>query len=330
MSNKYSPSLKSVSLSDTNIYTKEECDDCKCKEVEYDNDRIPSNCDRVLYKTSSDVGITQIKYDVIKDYNFVRLSDHLMVFAEFTYNDGLKKGIIFTWNIASLHFDEKDSLEEMQQFISDYRLTTDGYDIICFCFQEVGSTNKFKDVLIQNIGSSGYHVQQNFMRFSLPKYGISILCFTKPPYTSCSKKCYPSGSFKKLKRTKGYAGIMVDGILFLSAHFSIDTSSPDLGLERRKSNLIKIQDDLTQYPNIILAGDLNFRNIGGDQLTRLLDTKFTEFKELGKLQTPTCKVETCPKKYKKGKTLSARSARIARSTRSAKTPSTKAKDISLH
>jgi hypothetical protein len=258
-----------------------------------------------------------------------------MVFAEFTYNSEgkTKRGIIFTWNMASLKFEkeiERKTLEEIPNFMRDYRLTRGIYDTICFCFQEVGATNKVKKALIDNMNKDDYpEVTKNSMRFSFSNYKISILCFTKTrPSTSCGKKCNPSDSFNTF-RTKGYAGIVVDNILFLSSHFSIDTSSPDLGLEGRRRNLIQIKRDLSKYPNIILAGDLNFRNIGGDQLTTLLSNpEFDEFFEFGKLRIPTCKVTPCTKKQSTKKikhisSKSAKSSKSARGTRSAKKPSSK-------
>jgi hypothetical protein len=145
-------------------YTDSECNIPNCA-LQYDTNRNPSNCDRILYKGS---GITPIKYDVYDDEGFIRLSDHLMVYSIFNYNN--KKSIIFTWNIGVLH-NEKDIKCGIQKLLNSFSLLNPNteYEYIVFCLQESPDNDDFIKILIQlfnktykvSINSSESYTQQN-------------------------------------------------------------------------------------------------------------------------------------------------------------------------
>lgn len=278
----------------------------------YDEKRIPSNCDRILYRGS----ISPIKYDIYNDDELIRKSDHLMVYGTFNFKE--EKGIIFTWNIAKSH-NSTTILEGIKLLIK--KLITFNEDYIVFCLQESPQHDKFQSILIDqiNLNNSNYKIICNSSN-SLSGQNVRLIIFNKKigvslsDYKNCSNTIdnissqvnyldtfYKPNIFdikKNILGTKAWVAITIDDLTFISCHLPIDTSIKDcnnyLGNNLRINALKKINTKLNNKNNIILAGDLNFRFIDDntDQLNEVVKQD-TNFKEFGKLQIKTCKLKSC-------------------------------------
>jgi hypothetical protein len=297
-------------------YSDNNCNIPNCT-LQYNTSRNPSYCDRILYKGSS---ITPIKYDVYDDEGFIRLSDHLMVYSIFNYNN--RKSIIFTWNIGTSH-NEKDIQCGIQKLLDKFSLLNPNteYEYIVFCLQESPDDDNFIKILIQlfnkeykvSINSSESYTQQN----------VRLVVFNKmigtPLKDVSNYKVQLKGDIKwavtyfgtpekKAKRTK--AAVLINfrfnDITFISCHLPIDVNiyTPDnyYGNNLRIDALNEIIQNNNNSNNVIIAGDLNFRikpEDGKDQLNELFKglEEYKEYKEFGILPEgkQTCKIVSCYK-----------------------------------
>jgi exonuclease III len=305
--NKYKYKMKYYSDSKCNI------PNCTLK---YDPLRNPSYCDRILYKGSS---ITPIKYDVYDDEGFIRLSDHLMVYSIFNYNN--RESIIFTWNIGKLHSDKdiKCGIQKLLDFFSLLNPNTE-YEYIVFCLQESPDDDNFIKILIElfnkkykvSINSSKSHTQQN-VRLVVFNKMIGTLLENVSNYKVqlnsdilSSSVAYLGTLAKKFLGTKAAVLIKFKDIAFISCHLPIDVDieKPDnyLGNNLRIDALNEIIEANNNSNNVIIAGDLNFRikpTDGIDQLNELFKglEEYKEYKEFGILPEgkQTCKIVSCYK-----------------------------------
>ena len=255
-----------------------------CK-TSYDNKRTPSNCDRILYKGN----IQPILYNVYDESGerngLIRLSDHLMVYGIFKYND--KNGIVFTWNMGSLH-SETNIQCGIDIIIEDFKLKVTNFDYIVFCLQESHSNDKFAEIIVNSINTlnKGYKVSIASSSSRLSNYNVRLIVFDKVygevldnirNYNNVLlteeniKVIYLEPRFiKSLGRTKSAVGLTINDITFISCHLPIDTKDKSvynyLGNNLRLKALEKISDNFSNKPNIIIAGDLNFRKISQNNL----------------------------------------------------------------
>lgn len=275
-------------------------------ELKYNEKRNPSNCDRILYK--GDIQI--LKYDVYES-DFIKLSDHLMVFGIFSHKN--ENGIIFTWNIAKLH-DNIDIGCGIDKLIRYFGLFENNYAYIVFCLQESPNDDKFIKILIEYFLKTQYKVSINSSN-SLTQQNVRLVVFHKNKGTplkdvSNYKIQLIEGidnavenlgeGLKKIKGTKSYVMIKINDITFISCHLpiNVDINDPDnyLGNNLRIDALKKIITDFSNDKNVIIAGDLNFRikpkPDNNDQLDELLPS-IKDYNEFGKLSKHTCKVIPC-------------------------------------
>ena len=132
----------------------------------YDEKRIPSNCDRILYRGS----VSPINYDIYYDDGLIRKSDHLMVYGTFNFKN--ENGIIFTWNIAKSH-NSASILEGIKLLLKEK--ITFNEDYIVFCLQESPQNDKFQNILINqiNLNNSNYKIICNSSNSYT--YGFNLL-----------------------------------------------------------------------------------------------------------------------------------------------------------
>jgi hypothetical protein len=282
----------------------------KC-EYQVSNQRVPSNCDRIIYKSKSP--ITLINYEVINDTDLVliKLSDHKMIFANFILNN--KKYLMFSWNMGA--FDKKITerteliTKEINKFIQKY-INLEDYDFIVFSFQESIKESVFiKDLITQLLEiKKSYNLivnevsNPNFISISsTKKYYVRLLVFSKNNLSIINKgydnfKLYNESRFNQVKTllgTKSFVWAKLNDVTIVSTHFPIDTTdNQTLGNNLRISAFNEIKQKFSDS-DILIIGDLNFRKLNnGDQLSNLLDTDKT-FKEIGTLKEPTCKYDNC-------------------------------------
>jgi hypothetical protein len=304
-----------------------------CK-INYDKKRNPSNCDRILYKGNIKPEI----YNVYNDAGLVRLSDHLMVYGTFISNN--KTGIIFTWNMAHLH-NEYDINCGINKLFNSFTLEMYDYIVFCLQESYPKDTftkniinkvhndlnkrkkDKFK-VCVKSANSliKGFNVRLIVFSKTTGENIEKIIILESGTKLSLTDKTYDYNNIipigvdshvlnieprliQSVGNTKSLVSIDIDGITFISCHFPLDTHDKTqdnyLGLELRIKALNKIKETFNSKPNIILAGDLNFRKILDsqtntiqDQLSlTLLKEDFNKFKEFGTLTEPTCKLKEC-------------------------------------
>jgi hypothetical protein len=276
-----------------------------CNKLIYNNKRTPSKCDRILYKSSN---IKPTKYGVYYDNHLIRLSDHLLVYGEFTYNK--KKGIIFTWNIAGIDSDS-DIKSGIAKLLVDFGLLSKHYDMIIFCLQE-SSSDLFTKILVESLLPTEYKVSLDSCNSLLGNFDVRLIVFNKtigmslrqvsnyttslPLGLTSIKLNLEPNFFKSLLNNKTCVALTIDGLTIISCHFPLDTTKPDFGNDMRISAMRNIKEKFKDSKNILLAGDLNFRIVDNkDQLTEYLKnqkrTKFAEFTP--PFNENTCKLETC-------------------------------------
>jgi hypothetical protein len=281
----------------------------------YEPSRIPSYCDRIIYKGNN---IKPIKYET-KTNKVLCKSDHLLVYGAFTFNG--KQCLIVTFNIDNLDAKEENynSLKEYIYFQREYtnillanklfRSNKDYYDMIIYCFQESASTNILDRIME---GYTTYHFK-NYNLYktsssSMFNMNVRLYVYTKiKPQQVKLLSTLSLGNWKqRLVNSKAAVGIVIDGLCIVGTHFPIDTSKKDpnddyMGNSLRIDALHAINKWTQNYQNIIIAGDLNFRcldkNCMNEQLARLIK----QYKEFGKLDNKTCKMkssEVCKTTYK--------------------------------
>lgn len=308
-----SESTKNKAQQKINKYiAKKQCILNKCV-ITYDTKRIPSNCDRILFKGTN---IIPTSYSVYSDNSLIKLSDHLMVIGSFNFKEEV--GIVLTWNIAKSH-SEDDIICGIDKLFSDNIKMSEDY--IIFCLQESPILDKFPNILINKFINTSYKIICNSSN-SLSGQSVRLFVFNKKfgtdvnNFNSCSNTLVGISSLinyfntsespvfidvkKHVLGTKSYVSITINDLTFISCHLPIDTKIKTeenyLGNNLRVNALRKIQDDMLSNQNIIIAGDLNFRisnsNTNSDQLNLLLELdKSINLKEFGVLTTKTCKVK---------------------------------------
>ncbi len=307
-----SESTKNKAQQKINKYiAKKQCILNKCV-ISYDTKRIPSNCDRILFKGTE---IIPTGYSVYSDNSLIKLSDHLMVIGSFNFKG--ESGVIFTWNIAKSH-SEDDIICGIDKLFSDKVKMNEDY--IVFCLQESPMMDKFPNILISKFLNTPYKVICNSSN-SLSGQSVRLFVFNKKfgtdvnNFSNCSSSINGISSLvnyfntsespviidvkKHILGTKSYVSITINDITFISCHLPIDTKIKTeenyLGNNLRVNALKKILDDMLNNQNIIIAGDLNFRisntNSDSDQLNLLLKSDNSiNLKEFGLLTVKTCKV----------------------------------------
>jgi hypothetical protein len=284
--------------------------DNKCK-YKLANNREPSNCDRIIYKSKSNL-IDFKKYDVISEnqFNLMQFSDHKMIYGIFEYNK--KKYMIISWNMNAFdnEFDEsyKDYItKKTKKFIKElYKLELE-FDYLLFSFQESTKQSLFIKILIETLENTTdmILVKQkhsepipifNFIYQST--FYVQLLIFAKEPiHPNKIKSGYHTfnikQNFKHVLGTKSYVYIKINGLTIVSTHFPIKTKKDDYGNNLRLLAFDEIDNKFINKKNLIIIGDLNFRKINNsDQLDDLLKNK-EQFKEAGKLSEHTCKYKEC-------------------------------------
>ncbi len=268
-------------------------------ELEYDESRTPSNCDRILYKSEGSIKSTA--YGVYSDNYLIRLSDHLLVYGKFNYNNSYHNinGIILTWNIAGIH-SHTNIRSGLSKLILDLGLLDGTNDMIIFCLQESSSNDIFPKILTDQL-SAKYEVLSESSKSFLDDFKVRLMVFYKkglPKLISSSSILNLEPRFpKSILNNKTCVALTIDGLTILSCHFPLDTKEKDFGNELRLDAMKKIKEEFKDSKNILLAGDLNFRIVDeSDQLTTYLSNQsgplvFKEFEP--KLTIKTCKLKTC-------------------------------------
>jgi hypothetical protein len=278
----------------------------------YEQKRIPSYCDRIIYKGD----IRVINYGTLLASKLCG-SDHLIVFGEFEHNN--KLGLVITFNIDKLDKDSvsneliKNSLENIILKISN-RNDLYYYDQIILCFQESASTDNLKIIvnsIVENMNSSKpteimynmldseskSYTNQNTRIFAIYKSNIQPI-----------EKIYPIYFGSILQRSAGSksaVGLVIGDVCYICCHLPIDTNvkslnSNYLGNELRIDALKNIIKKFSKYPNIIICGDFNFRiydrtNENLEQFNNLLLDKpefLNNYNEFGKLKVKSCKINS--------------------------------------
>jgi hypothetical protein len=128
----------------------------------YEKKRIPSFCDRILYKGS----ISPTNYGTILARKLCG-SDHLLVFGEYVHND--KNGILLTFNIDKLDKDIKNNVlieETLKKIIIKITKNKNDYiDNVVLCFQESSSNPNLNTIiksLVDNINKETDDIHKKF------------------------------------------------------------------------------------------------------------------------------------------------------------------------
>jgi hypothetical protein len=285
---------------------------CVISDEIYDQTRIPSFCDRIIYKGNLKI----INYGTILASKLCG-SDHLVVFGEFEYNNELR--LVITFNIDKLDKDSinneliKNSLENIILKISN-RSNLDYYDQIILCFQESASTSNLKMIInsiVDKINLSNLTNLQYTMVYSKSKslthQNTKIFIIYKNNIKSI-EKIYPiyfGNTLQYLAKSKSAIGIVIDNLCYICCHLPINTNEKNynsdyLGNKLRIKALKKIIENISKYQNVIICGDFNFRiyNTQNDKLEQFNDLllnkpKFLiEYHEFGKLKVKSCKINS--------------------------------------
>lgn len=258
----------------------------------YEPSRIPSYCDRIIYKSNS---IIPIKYET-KTNKVLCKSDHLLVYGVFKFNG--KQYIIITFNIDNL-----DAKEENYKSLHDHiYIGNSNYDVIIYCFQESATTN-ILDRIMESYRQNYYKKYNFYKSSSSSMFDMNVRLYIYTKTKPQNVKILPTlsiGNWKqKLVNSKAAVGIVIDSLCIVSTHLPIDTTKKDptkdyMGNQLRIEALTSISKWTQDYEHIIIAGDLNFRCLDKecktDQLSTFIQTKI--YKEFGKLDNKTCKMNS--------------------------------------
>jgi len=287
----------------------------------YEKKRIPSFCDRILYK-----GIISPKnYGTILARKLCG-SDHLLVFGEYSHDN--KNGILVTFNIDKLDKDVKNNLsieETLKKII--IKITTNKNDYAVLCFQESSSNNNLNIIIktiIEHINNKTDDIHNKFIQDKVYTFTHS----GSSSYTNQNSKIYIIHNVndkpeilkteylgnlgQKLAGSKAAVGISFNNICYICCHLPIDTKKKKeddenyMGNDLRKDALINITKKINDNPvckNVIILGDLNFRIYKNndqdiDQLNKFLSeekekkTLLSDYNEFGVLKIKSCKVNS--------------------------------------
>lgn len=294
----------------------------------YEEKRIPSFCDRILYKGDS---ISILNYGTILVSKLCN-SDHLLVFGEFEFNG--KTGLIITFNIDKYDKkteninDIKETLETI--LIKIYGENNKQFDYVVFSFQESATSNNLEEIIksiIDDINLKNQQTSSISNLFKNPQKDFTYVHSASESWTNQNSRIFvlysgsnlspkPSelskiylGSWGQyLAGSKAAVGFNVDGICFVCCHLPIDTNKKVQDVDYMGNNLridaLKIiTEKLKECPNVIISGDMNFRvykdNNGTgneiEQLTKLVESNppyLTGYKEFGGLSIKSCKINS--------------------------------------
>lgn len=315
-------------LGEINIYIKDNFGDeitAKITPSMYEEKRIPSLCDRILYKGN----ISVLNYGTILISNLCN-SDHLLVFGVFENNN--KIGVVITFNIDKYDKDDENinyiesALEKI--IIKIYNKLNElnkKIDYVVFNYQESATTTNLENITKQivkkinggnnnNDNLSNCFVSTNYtyahsVSSSWTNQNSRIIILyqdnnnTKPKELD---KIYLGNTGQYIAGSKAAVGYEIDGICFVGCHLPIDTSKKEqntnyMGNNLRITALKTIVEKLQNCPNVIISGDMNFRiykenNIEKEQLAELIKStegKFlSDYKEFGKLEIKSCKINS--------------------------------------
>ena len=271
--------------------------------------RDKSNCDRLIYKVGSNIKFSE--YDVVteKEFDLIKYSDHKMINSKFEYNN--EEYMIYSWNMNA--FDKKfndDYKDILNNSIKKYFDAKNGSNMenmnckyLIFSFQESTKNSLFIKLLIEELQEKKMFLINHtiFDPFLASEYCVQLLLFS----TDINTKIIDSGhkSFeirnsisnriKSFIGTKSFVYIYINDLMIVGTHFPINTKKADLGNNLRIIAFNQINEYFNKYNNLIIVGDLNFRNLNNvDQLDTLLENN-KNFIEPGKLRQPTCKYNEC-------------------------------------
>lgn len=295
----------------------------KCGFV-FDTKRIPSYCDRIIYRSNDKQLTFSEGYKVITD-DFISYSDHKMISATFDY--GQKSYKLFSWNMGA--FDSKAFCEnvltrQIEKFCTKYIGTFNGNYVIFglqesvidsyFIYMLQKIMPKFSFTLVNHVTTKGGLLSFN------KKFIIQQLVFKK---VGSGNNYSQEGIVGESGFTMGAAGFKSvlghtksfvywtksKDLTIVVTHLPINTKDQKiqgvLGVNLRKRALAEIIHRFQNSPQLVIMGDLNFRRElathtntqGQNQLTNTLKTEsfLREFSEPdGK--TPnmfTCRYREC-------------------------------------
>jgi len=282
----------------------------------YDSKRVPSFCDRLLYK--GDIQVTN--YGTILAAKLCE-SDHLMVFGQFQHNS--LNGLMITFNIDIL-----DKKQENSEFLKKtfeqimIEVPTVILDYVVICLQESASTDIIPNIfssIITDINNNALPELNNKFKTGIEwTYSHStsssrtdqnsrmVIIHNKLIIPTELKTLYYGSMLQYLAGSKSAVGFNFDDICFVGCHLPIDTTkkkqdSEYMGNNLRISALEKIVKTLEPYKNCIIGGDLNFRiyeqnGIKVEQLNKLMQQDkpayLSLYKEFGELKTESCKINS--------------------------------------
>ena len=266
-------------------------------------EREISNCDRLIYKVSSNIKFS--KYDVITENELetIKYSDHKMIISKFLYNQ--EKYDIYSWNMNDFDKKYNDGYKELlNSHISNYfKKNPIDSKYLIFSFQESIKNSLFIKTLIEFLQKSNMHLIKHIIFNTIIEinYDVQLLLFSTDIRTQVKdfgKKRHMItnniiNTVKSIAGTKSYVYLNINDLMIVGTHFPINTHSIDLGNNLRKIAFNKLKEEFKANKNLIIIGDLNFRNLNNvDQLNTLLkDTG--NFAEPNKLKQPTCKFNHC-------------------------------------
>jgi len=266
-------------------------------------EREKSNCDRIIYKVGSNIEFSE--YDVVteKEFDLVKYSDHKMIYSKFKYNN--EEYMIYSWNMNA--FDKKfnDEYDDILNIsiMKYFNKTQINSKYLIFTFQESIKNSLFIKLLIEKLKSLNFYLINHtlFNPFFASEYCVQILLFSSDINTQITeygnKKFNITNSFtnriKSFIGTKSFVYINFNNLIIVGSHFPINTKKEDLGNNLRIKAFNQIDEFFNKYNNLIIVGDLNFRNLNNvDQLDTLLENN-KNYIEPGKLKQPTCKYNEC-------------------------------------
>jgi len=274
----------------------------KCKPT-LSSKRQKSNCDRLIYKGDSNIKFS--KYDVITENEFetIKFSDHKMIVGKFIYNE--EKYEIYSWNMNTFDKKYNDGYKDLlnNQISNYFKKNSIDSKYLIFSFQESIVNSLFIKTLIDFLKKLDIHLIKHVIYSSLldKNYTVQLLLFSTDIETEVKefgKKKFMitdniKDTIKSLAGTKSYVYLNINDLMIIGTHFPIDTKKTDLGNNLREIAFNKLQEEFKKYENLIIIGDLNFRNLNNiDQLDTLLEEN-QNFAEPSKLKQPTCKYNNC-------------------------------------
>ncbi len=299
----------------------------------HDHSRMPSYCDRIIYRKTPTEGPAIILHEYYNSYanNTIMQSDHDLVYGIFSVGIGDKiiKILILTWNQSNQNplIDDVISPDFFDKLNDPIYTGFESFDIICMSQQESSMYDTFSNIFerMDSLQKSIIHKQKTDLfdyeifhgKTGVPRFYVRLSVLVKKELlgsnyniinnSQCLQLPICSKSVVGIGLTLGDIPITLN---FFAAHLPINTTARDMGLVLRTKALNEITDfifdkftskDINQINQIdFIAGDLNFRyntgNISGDQLVDQMtktDSPLKGFAE-GELNFgPTCKMNTC-------------------------------------